>query len=491
MAKNIEPKLKKIGDYIKLEEDAVFVIPEYQRAYSWNTDNCDKLWQDINDYIASDGKDRYFFGTIIINCQDDDTKYGLIDGQQRTTTFLLLMKALLLRINIAIGRNKTDEEAAGLLRGLQERRRALMGILYKAETEDISDIPDDEKDALLQKGVSILQNLSINEQYKTELDTILSATDYDEAERSVVKIKYRQKDNKYTNFFRNFKYFYEKIGELSDSELISMMTGIMAGSLTSTPAFSAAKASVATESLQDIVSVGYGIAYIFGVVGVVLFVQIVPKLVKANMDEERRKISIVSTGNEMIKTYDAKFQLDPFGFCAFAFVVVCGILLGAIKIPLTGSGLSGTCFSLTNTGGVLIAGLIFGHFGHIGPISFKIEKKILETFREFGLVLFLTGAGVSAGAKFIQYFKWVYFIYGVFITIVPMVIGFLFAKYVLKISLLNALGSITGGMTSTPALGTLIQTTGTDEVAAAYASTYPIALIVVVLCSQFLILIFS
>ena len=227
MAKNIEPKLKKIGDYIKLEEDAVFVIPEYQRAYSWNTDNCDKLWQDINDYIASDGKDRYFFGTIIINCQDDDTKYGLIDGQQRTTTFLLLMKALLLRINIAIGRNKTDEEAAGLLRGLQERRRALMGILYKAETEDISDIPDDEKDALLQKGVSILQNHSINEQYKTELDTILSATDYDEAERSVVKIKYRQKDNKYTNFFRNFKYFYEKIGELSDSELNTITRALL------------------------------------------------------------------------------------------------------------------------------------------------------------------------------------------------------------------------------------------------------------------------
>lgn len=78
MAKNIEPKLKKIGDYLKLEEDTVFVIPEYQRAYSWNTDNCDKLWQDINDYIASDGKDRYFFGTIIINCQDDDTKYGYL-----------------------------------------------------------------------------------------------------------------------------------------------------------------------------------------------------------------------------------------------------------------------------------------------------------------------------------------------------------------------------------------------------------------------------
>ena len=93
MAKNIEPKLKKIGDYLKLEEDTVFTIPEYQRAYSWGIDNCDKLWQDINDFVESESKDRYFFGTIIINCQDNDTKYGLIDGQQRTTTFLLLLKA--------------------------------------------------------------------------------------------------------------------------------------------------------------------------------------------------------------------------------------------------------------------------------------------------------------------------------------------------------------------------------------------------------------
>lgn len=219
MVKNIEPKLKKIGDYLKLEEETVFVIPEYQRAYSWNTENCDKLWQDINDYIASDGKDRYFFGTIIINCQDDDTKYGLIDGQQRTTTFLLLMKALLLRINVAIKKDKNDEDAAGLLRGLQERRRGLMGILYKAETEEISDIPDDDKDAKLQNNISILKNYSINEQYKTELDTVLSATKYDDAKRDVVKIKYRHGDNGYTNFFRNFKFFYEKIGELSDSEL--------------------------------------------------------------------------------------------------------------------------------------------------------------------------------------------------------------------------------------------------------------------------------
>ena len=226
MAKNIEPKLKKIGDYLKLEEDTVFTIPEYQRAYSWGIDNCDKLWQDINDFVDSESKDRYFFGTIIINCQDEDTKYGLIDGQQRTTTFLLLLKALLVRINIAIERTTNDEDSASLCRGLQERRRRIMGILYKAETEDISDKPDKAKDAEICRRTLILENFSINEQYKTELKTILQSTDYDMAEANVFKIRYKQKDNRYTNFFRNFKFFYMKISELSDSQLNSIAKAI-------------------------------------------------------------------------------------------------------------------------------------------------------------------------------------------------------------------------------------------------------------------------
>ena len=81
--------------------------------------------------------------------------------------------------------------------------------------------------------------------------------------------------------------------------------------------------------------------------------------------------------------------------------------------------------------------------------------------------------------------------YGIAMTLVPLIVGYFFAKYVLKLSLLNNLGSITGGMTSTPALGTLISVSGTDEVASAYAATYPIALLAVVLVSQFLLVIFG
>ena len=63
MAKNIEPKLVTIGDYLKLERDTKFVIPEYQREYSWDITTCDKLWSDIIDFIENENNDPYFRGS--------------------------------------------------------------------------------------------------------------------------------------------------------------------------------------------------------------------------------------------------------------------------------------------------------------------------------------------------------------------------------------------------------------------------------------------
>ncbi|MBQ8028543.1 MAG: permease [Clostridia bacterium] len=277
-------------------------------------------------------------------------------------------------------------------------------------------------------------------------------------------------------------YFVGKGSEENSKEFVAMLVGILSGSLTSTPAFAAAKDTL--PQYENAITVGHAIAYIFGVVGVVLFVQIMPKLTKANMAEERKKIAIVDTGASKETSKKKLIDMDEFGFMPFGLAVIIGLVVGAIKIPLSSKGLDGTTFSLTTTGGTLLTALVFGHFGHIGPMSLKVEKKVLEIFREFGLMLFLIGAGVAGGAEFVKYFKTIYFVYGVVMTIIPMILGYLFAKYVLKLSLLNSLGSITGGMTSTPALGTLITVAGTDDVASAYAATYPIALIAVVLTSQ-------
>ncbi len=271
--------------------------------------------------------------------------------------------------------------------------------------------------------------------------------------------------------------------DIPDEELTAIMTGLFSGALTSTPAFSAAKEAVGND-YASFVAVGNGIAYIFGVIGVVLFVQLVPKFMKADMAVERAKLS-GGDGNAEdpvdVKSEKKLINIDSFGIAPFALAAIFGLLIGSIKF---GS------FSLTTTGGYLLVSLIFGHFSRVGKINLMPPAATLKVFREFGLMLFLIGAGIAGGAKFVECFEAVYFLYGALMTIIPMVIGFFFAKYILKLSLLNNLGSITGGMTSTPALGTLINVAGTEDVATAYAATYPIALISVVLASQFLIMLF-
>ena len=270
-------------------------------------------------------------------------------------------------------------------------------------------------------------------------------------------------------------------------------TGILSGALTSTPGFSAAKSAVA-ESAEGLVSLGHAVAYPFGVVGVVLFVQLIPKFLKANMEEERIKMKKgIEAPVVQEETGKKLLSLDEYGLGTFGITMVLGIIFGSITIPLSSAGFDGAKFSLGNTGGPLIIALIIGHFGRIGRLSLKVHDKTLKVFREFGLMLFLIGAGVEGGVELVsqvqasQYGAMLLlygFLGGVVMTTIPMFVGFFFAKKVLKISLFNNLGSITGGMTSTPALGTLIGVSGTDDVASAYAATYPVALVLIVLASQ-------
>ena len=274
-----------------------------------------------------------------------------------------------------------------------------------------------------------------------------------------------------------------KLGGIS----AELSVGLLTGALTSTPGLAAAQE--AAGELADLATTGYAIAYPFGVIGVVLFVQLVPRIMKVDMAEERAHFEAAHTAK--VKRYNGwLFKFDAAGFFAFMLAVALGILLGNVHIPLPG----GASFSLGTTGGPLIMGLLFGHFSHVGHLDLTVPVEELKTFRELGLMLFLIGAGVSGGAGFVDTLKQegvVLFLYGALMTIVPMFVGFFVAKNVLKLRLLNNLGSITGGMTSTPALGTLISVAETDDVASAYAATYPIALVSVVLCAQFIVILFG
>ena len=213
----------------------------------------------------------------------------------------------------------------------------------------------------------------------------------------------------------------------------------------------------------------------------VLFVQLIPKLTHADLAAERARLQQVDAA-EGRPLPDRLIQVEGFGFFPLSLAILCGVAVGSVHIGN---------FSLTTTGGCILMGLVFGHLGRLGRVNLMPKDTTLKALRELGLVLFLIGAGVAGGSRFVEFFHGIYFVYGVIMTVLPMVVGYLFAKYVLKLSLLNNLGSITGGMTSTPALGTLLSVSKTESVAAAYAATYPIALISVVIASQVIILTLS
>ncbi len=259
-----------------------------------------------------------------------------------------------------------------------------------------------------------------------------------------------------------------------------MAVGLMTGALTSTPGLSAAK-EIAGDS-SDLVTAGYGIAYLFGVLGVVFFVQLIPRFLKVNIAEEREHFIAANNLPEAIINRSVK-KIDNIGFFPFFLAVTIGCIIGAIKIPRIN-------FSFGNSGGCLIAGVLLGHFGHVGKIDLRIEKNALNFYRELGLVFFLIGAGVPGGVNFIANIKLAYFIYGALITLVPMIGSFFIGRYIFKLEIFNNLGSITGGMTSTPALGSLIATAGTDEVSAAYAATYPVALVIIVIVAKLILILF-
>lgn len=82
------------------DKKADFLIPDYQRPYAWGENECQTLWDDIftfafpdNDYSKFDSdSDEYFLGPIV-TFKNENAKLEVIDGQQRLTTLMLLIRA--------------------------------------------------------------------------------------------------------------------------------------------------------------------------------------------------------------------------------------------------------------------------------------------------------------------------------------------------------------------------------------------------------------
>lgn len=101
-----------------------YIVPHFQRDYSWEEDQWDILWQDIEGVRTS--RTQHFMGYLLLQT-DDDREYQVIDGQQRLTTLSLLILAALSRINALIENNGPDKDADQ--QRMDTWRNAYVGVL--------------------------------------------------------------------------------------------------------------------------------------------------------------------------------------------------------------------------------------------------------------------------------------------------------------------------------------------------------------------------
>lgn len=164
--------------------------------------------------------------------------------------------------------------------------------------------------------------------------------------------------------------------------------------------------------------------------------------------------------------------------------VALGIVLGLIRIQFAGETIR-----LGLAGGPLLAGLLLGHFGRIGPAVGHFPRASRMLMTDGGLALFLADAGVRAGAGLLPVLQSQGLrmcAAAVVIAIVPLLTGFAIARFRLHMTLFATLGGICGGMTSTPGLAVITGKTDSNAPVVTYVAAYPVALVLVTVLAPLL-----
>ena len=189
-------------------------------------------------------------------------------------------------------------------------------------------------------------------------------------------------------------------------------------------------------------------------------------------------------GNELKK-------LDAPNLIPIFFGILLGVFFGTLPIALPGLSIP---FKLGLAGGTLIVAILIGRFGpnyHMVTFATNSANRMI---REIGLALFLAAVGLGAGENFVSTLMdggWWWILYGVIITMVPLlIIGFIARKWG-KLDYFTLMGLLAGSTTDPPALAFATETSdGLDNANVAYATVYPLTMFLRVMAAQLLILFF-
>lgn len=134
--------------------------------------------------------------------------------------------------------------------------------------------------------------------------------------------------------------------------------------------------------------------------------------------------------------------------------------------------------------GALVAGVVVGHFAARRPGFGYIPEAAVDLMRNIGLAAFVGMTGIQAGPHFIAAFKEIgipLLLAGAVCTVVPLLCGVLFARHVLKMNPVLALGACAGAQTTTPSLAAIQEAAGSKIPVLGYTVPYAVGQIVLTL----------
>lgn len=176
---------------------------------------------------------------------------------------------------------------------------------------------------------------------------------------------------------------------------------------------------------------------------------------------------------------DEMKKLESGDIFSILFGTLVGIVIGLVPLSI-GKLIS---FNFGMTGGVLLAGMVLSNRGKVGPVIWQVPVPIINFMRNLGLILFLAVVGTKSGAQVLQIIQeeGIKLIFaGAIITIIPMTLAAVFARLRYKTMLIELFGILSGGMTSTPALGVSAGMTTVQRPLVIYATVYPFAMILMI-----------
>ena len=172
--------------------------------------------------------------------------------------------------------------------------------------------------------------------------------------------------------------------------------------------------------------------------------------------------------------------------------ILCGILFGSLPLAIPGVP---TPVKLGLAGGPLIISILIGRFGHKVKLVTYTTMSANLMLREVGLALFLASVGIKAGGSFVQTVVegdgLLYVGIGFLITIIPLVIMGIVARWRHKLNYYTLMGLIAGSNTDPPALAYANQVSSNDAPAVGYSTVYPLSMFLRILTAQLLILLMA